>query len=742
MPLSVRRTLARNVSPNFSEGTGETEGMNLNVFSQMMNQNPERSRPRAWRISAPSHDETIVISIARRLKVFSVSFLVNLQRLSSHCSVPLNSQHLTKYISSKSLTLRSPIMIGSSTTQKRASDDRQPDASAAKRAKTDQSLSATTGDAATRAALAPIRISKSRVNNLQNFSCEIPKNALSVVTGVSGSGKSSLLWGTLHAEAQRRQMALYGPFLASRLADAAKGSTSACVDCDLVENVGFPVAVDQGRMNLTNPKSTVGTVSNVAGGLQSLFAKCSDLALRRSSGSSANAAKKPPKNSPSVAPDQDEENEPLRPCFFNVNHPEGQCKHCYGNGFSAEPDASKVVDVSKSLSGCAVLHHTFKTGARWKMLKECGLFDWELPLNQWPKGCFEVLLHGAEELGALSDKIAGVLKKEGSKTKYKRTPCKMRTHTDFLGLVRYEKEKQLALQEGYLHSAANSTKTDPETYCTKTNCTACHSTGLGEIGRSAVFSQKKLPQLLRMELVDLLGWVSHASLEKKHPPAAYPILNQISSQLRPLVDLGLFYLHLARPASTLSGGEAQRVRLASALSCSLTNVMFILDEPTAGLHASDVRKIVCALHKLRDAGNTVICVEHNPHVIQTADWIVEVGPGSGRNGGSLVSQGTVGELMQTGGATASMLKVMGKAELRTSAKTTSTISSTVSQGDEEDGLDPFFWKEAHPPYQVTAPSTFLSVKNVTAHGEEGGRRCHLVPGRKSNALKIELVDVA
>lgn len=412
-----------------------------------------------------------------------------------------------------------------------------------------------------------IQLRGAREHNLQGFDLDVTKRALTVVVGVSGSGKSSLVFDTIAAEAQRQLNATFSSYAQHHLPSYGRP------DVDRLANLAAPVVIDQRRL-VGGPRSTVATVTDIGDTLRLLFARAATPALGN-------------------------------PAAFSFNHPEGMCPDCQGHGTAKVVDVSAFVDESRSLREGPFRHPDYRPGtAGWRASAESGLFDLDVPLDQYSSREMALLL----EADPSKDPDGG-------------------THEGVL--VRFRRV-QLAKDPAALKGAA---KKAHDALVTIGLCGACEGKRLNPAARSARVAGLTLPDAYSLQVTDLVARMETWSLG----PWDLLVRDAIE-QLQHLVDLGLGYLTLDRETPTLSGGEAQRVKLVRHLGSTLTDLLYIFDEPTTGLHARDVDQVAGMLRRIRDQGNTVLVVEHDPAIVAIADQIVEIGPGAGGRGDTCCSK--------------------------------------------------------------------------------------------------------
>ncbi|MUL43868.1 excinuclease ABC subunit UvrA [Streptomonospora sp. PA3] len=425
-----------------------------------------------------------------------------------------------------------------------------------------------------------IRIVGAREHNLKDIAVEIPKDRLTVVTGVSGSGKSSLVFDTIAAESQRQLNATFTAFARNRLPRYGRP------DVDLIEHLAPAIVVDQRRLG-GNARSTVGTITDIYALMRLLWSR----AGRPHIGSSNR---------------------------FSFNDPQGMCPRCSGLGSVRTVDVDELVDRRRSLNEGAIRFPTFHVGGwMWRTYADSGLFDTDKPLADYTAAEWEALLHGAVATVDLPSRGGPV------PTKYE-------------GLLpRFERI--------WLHKDPDSLKPKAreafDRVVTEGICPDCCGTRLSKAARSSRIQGRTIAECAAMEAGALAQTVRGMCAGD-----AAPVAEALVEQLEHMVEIGLGYLTLDRPTSTLSGGESQRVKMVRHLGSSLTGMVYILDEPSVGLHPHDVGRLTRLLGRLRDKGNTVVVVEHDPDVIAVADHVVDMGPGAGAAGGRVVYQGDVAGL--------------------------------------------------------------------------------------------------
>ena len=436
-----------------------------------------------------------------------------------------------------------------------------------------------------------IVIKNARTHNLKSVSLTIPKDKIVVFTGVSGSGKSSLLFDTIYTEAQRQLIETFSTFARARMPKLSKP------DVEEIKNISTAIVIDQKRMG-SNLRSTVGTATELYTYLRLLFSRCGD--------------------------------EFIGPSFaFGFNHPLGMCPDCKGLGKQIKVDIDLLIDKEKSIAEGAIDHPDYKVGGwQWRELGAIGLFDTNKKVKDFSKTELDDLLYAE---GIPVDKIHGA----GTYTK------------KFEGVARkleriYLKKAPEELNEGR--------KNAYQKYFTYAECGSCQGSRINKNARRVKVGGKTIPELVKMEFTDLYSYLGGIDTE-----IARPMVTKMKQILSHLINIGVGYLSLDRPVSTLSGGESQRVKMARQLDCDLVGLMYILDEPSIGLHPRDNHKLIEILKELRNKGNSVFVVEHDPDIIRCADYIIDVGPRAGANGGEIIYSGPFAGLAQSKGLTAEFL---------------------------------------------------------------------------------------
>ncbi|MFV8048192.1 ATP-binding cassette domain-containing protein [Mycobacterium sp. 48b] len=451
-----------------------------------------------------------------------------------------------------------------------------------------------------------IRVTGARENNLKDVDIELPKRRLTVFTGVSGSGKSSLVFDTIAAESQRLINETYSAFVQGFMPNLARP------EVDVLDGLTTAIIVDQQRMG-ADPRSTVGTATDTGAMLRILFSRVGKPHIGSPQAFSFNVASI--SGAGAVTLEKSGRTVKERREFNIVG---GMCPRCEGRGAVNDIDLSALYDDTKSLNEGALTIPGFSMdGWYGRIFRGCGFFDPDKPINKFTK----------KELDALLHKEATKLKVDG-------------VNLTYLGLIPQIQKSFLSKD---VEAMQPHIRTFVERAVTFTTCPECDGTRLSETARSVKIEGVNIAELCAMQITDLAAWLD--SLAKK--PAAKsvaPLLAALQHTLDSFVEIGLGYLSLDRPAGTLSGGEAQRVKMIRHLGSSLTDVTYVFDEPTIGLHPHDIARMNNLLLALRDKGNTVLVVEHKPETISIADHVVDLGPGAGSAGGEVVFEGSVADL--------------------------------------------------------------------------------------------------
>jgi excinuclease UvrABC ATPase subunit len=425
-----------------------------------------------------------------------------------------------------------------------------------------------------------IEVRGARENNLADVSVDIPKRRLTVFTGVSGSGKSSLVFGTIAAESRRLINETYTAFLQSFMPSLGRP------DVDALRNLSAAIIVDQERMG-ANARSTVGTATDAYTMLRIIFSRLGV-----------------PHVGPSTA--------------FSFNTPDGMCPICEGIGRVSDIDISELVDVERSLNEGAITVPNFAVGSwYWQTMANSGFVDPDVKLKDYTPAQWEDFLH----------RPATKVKHGGLNITYE-------------GLV-------VKVQRLYLAKERESMQSHIRAFVDRAvvfaGCRACGGTRLNPAALKSTIDGRNIAECSAMQITDLAGFVAGIT-----DPSVAPLVAGLRDTLDSLVEIGLGYLSLDRESGTLSGGEAQRVKMVRHLGSSLTDVTYVFDEPTVGLHPHDIQRMNDLLLRLRDKGNTILVVEHKPEVIAIADHVIDLGPGAGSAGGQVCFTGDVAGLRGSG----------------------------------------------------------------------------------------------
>jgi excinuclease UvrABC ATPase subunit len=470
-----------------------------------------------------------------------------------------------------------------------------------------------------------IRVQGARENNLKDVSVDIPKRRLSVFTGVSGSGKSSLVFDTIAAESRRLIDETYSAFVQGFMPSVPRP------DVDVLEGLTTAIIVDQERLG-ANPRSTVGTVTDANAMLRILFSKLGEPYI---GGPTAFSFNIPTQKASGVTTSASGEKKIVK----DVVYLGGMCPRCEGRGSVSDIDLSQVIDESKSLLEGAILVPGY-TPDGWmvKGFAGSGFFPADKPISTFTERQRKDFLY--------------------------KEPTKVRAfdmNMTYEGLIPKITKSMLSKD---IESLQPHIRAFVERIATFATCPECEGTRLTEAARSSKIDGISIADACAMQVTDLADWVR--ALDK---PGAGPLLNALRANLEAFVTLGLGYLSLNRPSGTLSGGEAQRIKMLRHLGSSLTDVTYVFDEPTIGLHPHDIQRMNELLLQLRDKGNTVLVVEHKPEAIAIADHVVDLGPKAGSGGGTICFEGTVEGLKASGTLTGRHLdyRAQLKPEVRAAA---------------------------------------------------------------------------
>lgn len=426
-------------------------------------------------------------------------------------------------------------------------------------------------------------------NNLKNISLRIPKKQITVFTGVSGSGKSSLCLDTIAAESRRELNETFPSFVQQYLPKYGRPHV------EQIENLPVTILIDQ-KKPANNARSTVATYTDIYSLLRLLFSRVGQPFVGYSDS-------------------------------FSFNHPSGSCPRCEGLGVVTDLDIHKLVDFDKCLNDEDVIHFpTFTTGAwRWKRYAYSGLFDLNKKIRDYSKEELDLFLYSPQ-------------------VRLKNPPSNWPKSAKFEGLYPRMYRSIITTKEG-----KRQQKVLDLMVCSH-ECPDCHGTRLNERVRSCKIDGKNLADVVAMPIdkaLDFIKSINH--------PLAVDIQRELGKRLQALCDIGLSYLTLSRGTGTLSGGEAQRIKIAKYINSSLTDMVYVLDEPSVGLHPQDINRLKKSLQHLRDHGNTVLIVEHHREIIAMADHVVDMGPGAGGKGGQITFEGSYDELLQSNTVTGRML---------------------------------------------------------------------------------------
>ena len=526
-----------------------------------------------------------------------------------------------------------------------------------------------------------IRVQGARVNNLRDVTIALPKRRLTVFTGVSGSGKSSLVFGTIAAESQRLINETYSAFVQGFMPSRARP------EVDVLDGLTTAIVVDQERMG-ADPRSTVGTATDANALLRILFSRLGTPHVGSPNAFSFNVASVSATGTMTVAKGK---SETVERTFTRAG---GMCPRCEGRGTVSDIDLTKLYDDSLSLAQGAITIPGYKTDSWWTVgiFIESGFLDPDKPIRRYT----EQERHDFLYRDPVKVKIKGVnLTYEGLIPKIQRS---------FLS-------KDVEALQPHI-------RTFVESAVTFTDCPDCVGTRLNEAARSSKIGGVNIADVCVMQISDLARWVRDLD-----EPSVGPLLAALGHMLDSFVDTGLGYLSLDRPSGTLSGGEAQRVKMIRHLGSALTDVTYVFDEPTVGLHPHDVQRMNELLLQLRDKGNTVLVVEHEPETIAIADHVVDLGPGAGSAGGRVVFEGDVDGLRASGTLTGRHLD--DRAALKRSVRTrTGVLDVRGARQHNLQGVD------------VDIPLGVL----VVVTGVAGSGKTSLIHGSVSNRDGVVAID--
>lgn len=437
-----------------------------------------------------------------------------------------------------------------------------------------------------------INIYGARQNNLKNLTLQIPKHQIVVFTGVSGSGKSSLVFETIGAEAQRQINETQDSFVRNRLQHLG------VADVDKIENLNVPVIINQKPLT-GNIRSTVATITDIYANLRLLFSRMGKPFVGYSN-------------------------------VFSFNHPNGMCLQCEGIGQEQTIDIYQILDLNKSLNEQGAINFpTYQLGAwRWTRYANSGYFDLNKKLKDYSEKEWDLFLYAPphKPLNPTAEWRKTALY-EGLVTRFER---------NFLKGEDQERNRYRGLLEKII---------------TTKQCALCHGQRLNQTSLSCKINNKNIAECTALSVSMLLNFMESIKCQKFET-----VIQEIINKLTNLELVGLSYLNLNRVSNTLSGGESQRIKMVKHLGNSLVDLLYIFDEPSIGLHPKDLDNIIKIIQKIRDKGNSVLVVEHDPDLIRTADYVIDMGPYSGANGGQIIYEGAFSELKNSTGLTAQFFK--------------------------------------------------------------------------------------
>lgn len=435
-----------------------------------------------------------------------------------------------------------------------------------------------------------INIVNANENNLKNISIKIPKKKITVFTGVSGSGKSSLCFDTIAAESRRELNETFPTFVQQYLPKYGRPNV------ERIENLPVTIVIDQKKPS-SNSRSTVGTYTDIYPLLRLLFSRV---------------------GTPFVGYSD----------VFSFNHPSGKCQRCEGLGEVKDLDIHKLVDFNKCLNDEGVINYpAFTTGAwRWKRYAYSGLFDLNKKIKDYSKEELDLFLYSPQ-------------------IKLKNPPEQWPKSAKFEGIYPRMYRSVINTKEGKLHEKTL------EKMVTAGVCPECKGSRLNEKIRSCKINNKNIAEVADMAIPEAIEFIRN--IENS---LATDLKREIIKRLEALLNIGLGYLSLSRGTNTLSGGEAQRIKIAKYINSALTDMVYVLDEPSVGLHPQDIKLLKDSIVKLREHGNTVLIVEHHREIIKMADFIVDMGPTGGTMGGKVMFTGTYNELLNSDNLTGKLIK--------------------------------------------------------------------------------------
>ena len=427
-----------------------------------------------------------------------------------------------------------------------------------------------------------ITIRGARENNLKNVSLRIPKRKITIFTGVSGSGKSSIVFDTIAAEARRQLNETFSTFVRNFLPRYAQP------DADAIENLSMAIVVDQKHLG-GGSHSTVGTITDIFSVLRLLYSRIGQPFVGYSNA-------------------------------FSFNDPQGMCPECNGLGRKIGVDLDKFLDTSKSLKSGAILFPEYAVESwGWSILTQSGLFDINKKLDDYSEEEMNLLLYGKPY--KVKVKMAGKA-----------------INISMEGIINRFSHKYITRD---VKAMSDRTQKAVAPYMTYGRCAVCKGARLSQAALGCKINGYNIAQLAAMEVDDLIEMIRAIK-----DPIGAPMVHSLIERLQHMIDIGLEYLSLSRETDTLSGGESQRIKMVKHVSSSLVDVLYVFDEPSIGMHPRDVHRLNELLQKLRDKGNTVMVVEHDPDVIKAADHVVDVGPFAGTRGGTIVFEGSFADLLK------------------------------------------------------------------------------------------------
>ena len=490
-----------------------------------------------------------------------------------------------------------------------------------------------------------IRVRGAREHNLKDISLDIPKRRLTVVTGVSGSGKSSLVFGTIAAESQRMINETYSAFVQGFMPALARP------DVDVLEGLTTAIIVDQERMG-ANIRSTVGTATDANAMLRILFSRLGEPRIGSPNAFSFNVASA--RGSGAITIKKGAGKPKRETASFQVLG--GMCPRCEGTGQVSDIDLAQLYDESKSINDGAITVPGYNADGWYvRIFAGSGFLDPDKPIRDYSERELQDFLY--------------------------REPTKVKVDNINLTYEGLVPRIQKSILSKDVEAMQSHIRAFVERAVTFAVCPECDGTRLNETARSSRIRGLSIADACRMQISDLAEWVRGLDA-----PSVAPLLEKLSATLDSFVEVGLGYLSLDRPAGTLSGGEAQRTKMIRHLGSPLTDVTYVFDEPTAGLHPHDIQRMNALLLRLRDKGNTVLVVEHKPEVIDIADHVVDLGPGAGTAGGTICFEGDVAGLRASGTLTGRHLD--DRARLKGAVRTpTGSIEIRDARRNNLDGVD-------------------------------------------------------